>query len=149
MSRSYRVVRLGADDRALAHRMFTVLEEVFETPVVALSNSYVDRLLARPDFWALAAVIDDEIVGGLTAHELLMTRSETIELFIYDIAVDPAHQRRGVGRALVEHLLAAARLAGIDVAFVPADNEDQHALDFYRALGGVASEVTFFDFGLQ
>jgi hypothetical protein len=27
-----------------------------------------------------------------------------------------------------------------------ADNEDQHALDFYRALGGEAQAVTFFNF---
>jgi aminoglycoside 3-N-acetyltransferase I len=29
---------------------------------------------------------------------------------------------------------------------VLADDEDQHALDFYRALGGAASPVTMFDF---
>jgi hypothetical protein len=30
--------------------------------------------------------------------------------------------------------------------FVAADNEDTHALDFYRALGGTASPVTIFEF---
>jgi len=30
--------------------------------------------------------------------------------------------------------------------FVPADNEDDDALDFYRALGGTPSSVTFFSF---
>jgi aminoglycoside 3-N-acetyltransferase I len=33
-----------------------------------------------------------------------------------------------------------------DEVFVPADNDDQHALDFYRALGGSPSSVTFFTF---
>jgi aminoglycoside 3-N-acetyltransferase I len=30
--------------------------------------------------------------------------------------------------------------------FVPADNGDTHALDFYRALGATASPVTMFVF---
>jgi aminoglycoside 3-N-acetyltransferase I len=36
--------------------------------------------------------------------------------------------------------------AGIHVLFVPADNEDTHALDFYTALGGEAAPVTIFTF---
>lgn len=39
------------------------------------------------------------------------------------------------------------RRIGIDLVFVPADNVDIHALDFYRALGGVAAPVTIFEFG--
>jgi aminoglycoside 3-N-acetyltransferase I len=33
--------------------------------------------------------------------------------------------------------------------FVPADNEDEHAIDFYHAIGGEASAVTFFTFGSE
>jgi aminoglycoside 3-N-acetyltransferase I len=40
-----------------------------------------------------------------------------------------------------------AAAAGITVAFVPADNEDVHALDFYSALGGIPAPVTIFTFG--
>jgi aminoglycoside 3-N-acetyltransferase I len=95
----------------------------------------------------LAATMGDEIVGGLTAHTLPMTRSESREIFIYDIAVRASHQRRGVGRLLMSHLARLAGEAGIADMFVPADDEDSHALEFYRALGGVASPVTFFTFG--
>ena len=68
-------------------------------------------------------------------------------IFIYDIAVVPAHQRQGVGRALVEALREMPAADGIDVVFVPADNDDTHALDFYRALGGDPAPVTIFTFG--
>jgi len=37
-------------------------------------------------------------------------------------------------------------LSGFTSVFVPADDEDQHALDFYRAVGGQAQSVTFFNF---
>jgi aminoglycoside 3-N-acetyltransferase I len=47
---------------------------------------------------------------------------------------------------LLTSLLEAASAAGIGEAFVPADDEDAHALDFYRALGGVGAQVTIFTF---
>ncbi len=75
-----------------------------------------------------------------------MTRSECTELFIYDLAVNVAHHRQGIGRALVEALLVAAREAGITSVFVPADNDDVQALDFSRAIGGDEAPVTFFSF---
>jgi aminoglycoside 3-N-acetyltransferase I len=40
----------------------------------------------------------------------------------------------------------AAASEGIGELFVPADNEDTHALDFYRAVAGVAAAVTIFTF---
>ena len=75
-----------------------------------------------------------------------MTRTEEHELFIYDIAVAPARQRLGLGRRLVGALLDEGQRRGIAVSFVPADNEDDHALEFYRAIGGEAAPVTIFTF---
>jgi aminoglycoside 3-N-acetyltransferase I len=111
-----------------------------------LSDGYVERLLADPSFWVIAAWEGEQLVGGLTAHTLPMTRTESSELFVYDIAVRPAQQRRGFGRGLVQELLQGAAALGIGEMFVGADDEDTHALDFYRALGGVASAVTNFNF---
>lgn len=141
-----RTKRLNAGDRELSRRLFAMMAEVFETPAAALSDAYLDTLLARPEFWAMAALSGDDVVGGVTAHALPMTRAETSELFIYDVAVRADYQRRGVGRQLLTKLREAASAAGIAEAFVPADDEDTHALDFYRALGGAAAPVTIFTF---
>lgn len=142
-----RVRRLAAADRDLARRTFGLLAEVFETAGEPLGDGYLDRLLRRADFYAVAALAGDEVIGGATAHALPMTRAEASELFIYDVAVRADHQRRGVGRQLMAALRRAAAAAGVRDAFVPADDEDTHALDFYRALGGVPSPVTIFTFG--
>ena len=123
-----------------------MMAKVFEEEHRELGDEYVDHLLARADFWVLAALDGEGVVGGLTAHALPMTRSESQELFIYDVAVHGGHQRRGVGRLLLTHLQRIAREAGILVSFVPADDEDKHALDFYRAVGGIPQKVTFFTF---
>jgi aminoglycoside 3-N-acetyltransferase I len=147
-----RSIRLKTGDRELARALFSLMAEVFEEECEVLSDAYIDRLLAREDFWAIAAFdgdrddLGDRIVGGITAHTLPMTRTEISEVFIYDVAVRRDHQRKGVGRHLVGELRELAAAAGIRELFVPADNDDVHALDFYRALGGTAAPVTFFTF---
>ncbi len=141
------VERLGAGDVERARALFLLVAGVFETETGPLSDGYLERMLAREDFWAIEATADGRAVGGLTAFTLPLTRKEELEIFLYDIAVLPEFQRRGVGRELVAALRRLAAAAGIATVFVPADNQDTHALDFYRALGGEAAEVTIFTFG--
>lgn len=141
------VRRLTAADVELARRTFLTMSAVFETPGAAMDDEYVRALLGRRGFWAFAAIDGDSVLGGLTAHTLPMTRSESAEVFIYDLAVVPERQRQGIGRRLVAALREAAAAEGIAVAFVPADNEDTHALDFYQAIGGTPAPVTIFTFG--
>jgi aminoglycoside 3-N-acetyltransferase I len=147
--------RLGPGDEPVALEMFEMMKAVFgeeEARRVGgepLRKEDVAVLLSRKEFWAVAATEGGVVVGGLTAHALPMTRSRSTELFIYDLAVSSEHQRRGIGRALVAELISLARSAGIDTVFVPAEDEDTHALAFYRAVGGVPSPVTFFTFSLR
>ncbi|WP_104167786.1 GNAT family N-acetyltransferase [Arthrobacter sp. SX1312] len=140
------VRRLVRGDAATARIMVEMMARVFEEDYEQVGQDYVDDLLGRENFWAFAASIGPEIIGGLTAHTLPMTRSQSSELFIYDLAVRPDHQRQGIASRLVLELRAAAAAEGIHEIFVPADNEDVHALEFYRALGATAAPVTFFTF---
>jgi aminoglycoside 3-N-acetyltransferase I len=76
----------------------------------------------------------------------MMTAFEGAEVFLYDLAVAPERQRRGVGRQLVDALRSEAARNGISTVFVPADDEDTHAVRFYTALSGTPSKVTLFEF---
>ncbi len=140
------VRRLVREDVLLAQQTFKLMAEVFDEGDGVLSESYVTALLSRTDFWVMSALRDGVPVGGITAHVLTMTRSESQELFIYDLAVHQEQQRRGIGRLLVETLCREAAAAGVPVAFVPADVEDDHAVAFYHALGGSAAPATIFTF---
>jgi aminoglycoside 3-N-acetyltransferase I len=107
------IKRLTPDDSELAIAVFSMMASVFRDDADALGADYVTRLLSRNDFCALAALEDGKPIGGLTAFILPLTRSELAELFIYDIAVQRAHQRRGIGRQLVDTVRGLAADAGI------------------------------------
>lgn len=141
--------RLTSGDIQLARQTFTLMAREFGEEDRPLGDDYLQRLLERPEFWVIAAIVDGEVVGGLTAHTLPMTRAETAEIFIYDIAVRSDRQRRGVGRRLIETLHHVAASRGIECVFVAADNDDEAALEFYRALGGNATSVTYFGFPVR
>jgi aminoglycoside 3-N-acetyltransferase I len=138
--------RLGTDDVPLARDTFALMARVFEEPSATLGHDYLHALLSSSAFWAMAALVGGVPVGGLTAHAIPLTRIVERELFIYDLAVAEEWQRRGVGRALMDAVRRAAREEGMSTSFVPADNDDSHALAFYRALGGSPAEVTIFSF---
>lgn len=144
--RTVQIKRLTPDDAELAIAVFSMMASVFREDAHPLGADYAVRLLNRHDFCALAAVEDSKPIGGLTAFVLPLTRSELAELFIYDIAVQPAHRRRGIGRLLVETVRGLAAEAGITAAWVPAENNDADALQFYRAIGGAPTPVTIFTF---
>jgi aminoglycoside 3-N-acetyltransferase I len=147
----FQVRRLQQSDLSVARDVFAMMADVFDEDFEGGSNEplpddYLDGLLRRDSFWALAAFDDADIIGGLTAHTLPMTRSATAEVFIYDLAVRRDYQRQGVGSRLIRALRECVAEAGIAEVFVPADNDDTNALDFYRAQGGVAAAVTHFTF---
>ena len=131
----------------LAQATFAMMGVAFEDPPADPPDAaYVATLLARDDLWVYAAVVDVAPVGGLTAFVLPLTRTAGSEVLVYDVAVHADQQRRGVGRALLERVRADAAEAGIAELWVPADDEDTHALDFYRRTGGRAQAVTIFTY---
>ena len=145
--REIRIDRLTVADVELARALFATMARVFAMDAEGLSDNYLARLLDRDDFWALSASVDGQLVGGLTAYTLALTRAEVSEVFIYDIAVVPDWQRQGVGPSADVYVAIGRGRRGYPVVFVPADDEDTHALDFYQALGGVPAPVTIFTFG--
>jgi len=95
-------VRLGPGDRTQAKALFALMADVFEEDLGELSDAYVDRLLGRGDFWVIAAFVGDEVVGGITAHTLPMTRTET----------------SGLGRVLYDQIVADAKERGLTRLFL-------------------------------
>lgn len=141
-----RVQRLTRSDRELARAVFRTMAEVFDEEHQRLPDAHLDRLLGRDEFWAFAALEGEEILGGITAHVLYRTATESAEAFVYDIAIVPGRQRQGIGRLLVAAVRNLARSVGIGEVVIPAASDDTQAVEFYEALSGEPEAVTYFTF---
>jgi phosphinothricin acetyltransferase len=87
----------------------------------------------------LVAEVDGAVVGFAAYGEfrdngLWPGYRFTAELTIH---VDGAHHGRGVGRALMDGLVDAARTAGLHVLVAAVDGENQGSIDFHLACGFV------------
>jgi aminoglycoside 3-N-acetyltransferase I len=142
-----RIMKLGAGDLSVFEKLIDLFREIFEMEDPdAAARTYLGELLEKPGFSVYAATYQSEVVGGLTAYELPLYYSEGSEVYIYDIAVTTAHQRKGIGKALLSALLEDCRRGRITTLFVDADQADEHALDFYHSTGGKAAEVIQFTY---
>ncbi len=107
-------------------------------------DDYLQRLLGRDSFIALAAWRGDEMVGALAGYELVKYEQNRSEIYIYDLAVREAFRRQGVATALIDALKPIAVAAGAWMIFVQADPVDCPAVALYAKLGA-REEVLHFD----
>jgi hypothetical protein len=87
----------------------------------------------------------DLVVRRLGRGDLAVAR-ETFAMMV-DVSDKDVVGSEPLSDDYLDRELAAA--VGIQDVFVPADNDDTHALDFYRAQGAVESPVTHFTFTAQ
>lgn len=135
----FTVRQLAPDDLALFGALLTTFGQAFgeaETYGAARpSEGYIRRLLGGGQFIALVALVDGAVVGGLAAYELQKFERERSEIYIYDLAVNAAHRRRGIATALIEELRKIAAARGAYLIFVQADAGDTPAIELYSRLG--------------
>lgn len=144
----HQIRKLGPADLTSMHGMLTMFGEAFEDVETygkaRPRAAYLERLLGSDDFIALAALVGDEVVGGLAAYELRKFEQERSEIYIYDLAVAAGHRRRGIATALIRELTELAASRGAYVVYVQADYVDPPAIALYSKLGQ-REEVLHFD----
>jgi aminoglycoside 3-N-acetyltransferase I len=70
-------------------------------------------------------------------------------VYIYDLAVDSRHQRKGIGAKLIAAITSFCKAEGMQEVFVQADRVDEHAVEFYRKTGATEEDVLHFYYDLQ
>jgi ribosomal protein S18 acetylase RimI-like enzyme len=106
-------------------------QHLFDDPADAAATA---RFLADPLHHLLVAYVAGDPVGFVTGVELTHPDKGT-EMLLYELGVDEGERRRGIGRALVEALVALARVRGCYGMFVLVDDDNSPALATYRSAG--------------
>jgi len=82
----------------------------------------------------LVAYVDDEPAGFVSGVEITHPDKGT-EMLLYELGVDDAHRRRGIGAELTRALEARARALGCVGMWVLTDDDNVAALATYRGAG--------------
>ena len=115
------------DDEAVA-----AAQHLFDGPARADATA---RFLGERGSHLLVGYVDGEPAGFVSGVEVTHPDKGT-EMFLYELAVDEAHRRRGHGRALIEALDALARERACVGMFVFVDDDNQGGRAAYRSAGG-------------
>ncbi len=116
------------------NELISVFENVFEMRGFHRpSQTHLQNLLNKNNFFAVIAKTENKIIGGLTVYVLDQYYSEKPLAYIYDLAVLAEYQRKGVGRSLIKFTNEFCRRKGFEEVFVQADKIDDYAVDFYRS----------------
>jgi len=122
-----RIERIGPRDGAKVIRA----GPLFDGPARPEATS---RFLAEPGHHLLIAYEGDEPAGFISGVEVTHPDKGT-EMFLYELAVADAFQRRGIGKALVGALAEIARAIGCYGMFVLTSPSNTAALATYEGAG--------------
>ena len=143
-------IKLAEDDLDAFIDLVTVFEEVFEMEHFRMPpRDYLQRLLRKENFSVFVVKLDGAVIAGLTAYTLDTYYSEGSYLYVYDLAVLAKHQRKGIGKKLMQAVVDHYRGTTVEEVFVQADLVDDYAVDFYRATGAREEQVVSFSYFLR
>lgn len=144
----YTYKQLAASDLGLLKDLLKVFGEAFDDVSTyqdaVPSDDYLKSLLSKPHFIALVAMDAEQVVGGIAAYELEKFEQVRKEIYIYDLAVDEKHRRKGIATGLILELKRLAKERQAYVIYVQADLVDEPAIKLYESLG-TREDVLHFD----
>lgn len=123
---------LGPGDEAL----LVAASHLFDAPVAAEGAA---RFLARAGHHLAIAYVDDVPAGFVSGMELDHP-DKGPEVLLYELGVEDAFRRRGLGAALVLALEGRARDLGCRGTWVLTEPDNDAALATYRRAGSSAPE---------
>ena len=143
------IKKLADQDLDKMRQLLLVFEDVFEQQNFRMSTeSHLNKVLAKPEHLVFVALLDNIVIGGLTAYILQVYEEETSIVYINDLAILAKYQRKGIGQQLIKSINAYCKTINISEVFIQAD-ADEYAVNFYRKTGGKEMKVAQFTYELN
>ena len=138
----YSVRLLGPGDLEL---LLAAHSEVFDHPV---QRPWASEFLADARHHIVAGLVGGQMIASATAVRTLHP-DQPPSLFIIEVAVARAHQRRGIAKAMLQLLLAHAHSLGCATAWVGTEQSNTPARHLYTAVGGWPDSQEFITFSFE
>ena len=134
-------IRIDFADTSDLGAMADLLGELFSlesdfTPQREKQLAALSWLLDHPDHGRLFVLREGEALAGMANALISISTAEGGPVLVLeDVIVAASHRGQGLGRRLVEYVLAWAHEAGLSRVTLLADRDNAAALRFYQALG--------------
>lgn len=122
-----------------------VAPDVFDEPIDPVRRA---AYLADPHHHLAVAIKDGEVVAQV-AGVVYRHPDKAPELFIDEVGVTPALQRRGIARALLDEMLARGKALGCEEAWVGTEHDNGPARGLYESYGVRPQPFMMYTFPLK
>ncbi len=123
-----------------AHILLNVAPDVFDGPV---DPRFTAEFFADPRHH-LAVALEGDLVVGMASGVHYLHPDKPPEMFINEAGVSDAWQGQGLGRQMLDALIAHARTLGCVAAWTLTEAENTVARRLYTSVGGLEEQVQIF-----
>ncbi|MPZ55090.1 MAG: GNAT family N-acetyltransferase [Rhizobiales bacterium] len=131
------IKRLTPDGAAVLGR---VAAEVFDEPI---DPQRLAAYLAAPGHLMIVALADGEVVGQVAAV-IHRHPDKPTELYIDEVGVTPALQRRGIARQMLDAMFVLGKALGCEEAWVGTEHNNLPARSLYDSRGAAAEPFVMY-----
>ena len=133
---------LGPGDANVLDR---VADGVFDEPV---ATRWTNEFLADSRHHMVVALDGGWVVGMVSAVHYVHP-DKAPQLWINEVGVAPSHQRQGIGRRLLDAMLAHGRALGCTEAWLGTEPDNVAARRLYESAGGAEETFILYAFTLE
>lgn len=133
---------LGRDDIEV---LSDVAEGVFDNPV---ESRWARAFLDDERHHMVVAIEGSRVVGMASAVDYVHP-DKAPQLWINEVGVAPSHQQRGIGRRLLDALLAHGRTLGCTEAWLGTEPDNAPARRLYEGTGSSPETFILYAFDLR
>lgn len=138
-----KIVRMKPGDDAMVKRA----EPLFDDPVDAAATR---AFLADERHHLLIAFTEaDQPAGFVSAVELFHPDEPRPEMFLNELGVDPAFQRRGIATALIRELIQVCKSLGCTEMWLGTEETNAPAIRTYEKTGAKRETFVLFTYEIQ
>lgn len=95
-----------------------------------------EKFLADTNNALFLAFTENQPVGFLTAHRLQRFDARKAEVILYEIGVHESFRKKGIAKALIDHLKTWAKQVEADEIWVLTERSNAPAVALYTSCGG-------------
>lgn len=138
--------RLTRGDGALWRKAVAALVPEADRSGELLDVEAAEASLADDRCYLLVATLGDDLAGLLSAFRFPDVECGGHRVYLYSIEVHPSHRRRGIGAALVSHLIDQCDGDDVDLIWAGTDVTNTAARRTFEATGAALEGESYAEY---